>query len=551
MKFQILRLLVFGLAIVPVTVFSQSVPLTQDSYVTNGSTQNNGAASTLNVDSTLGSNALVQFDLSALPAGLVPANIFKATLTLFTTKVSTSGNVNIFVANGPWSETAVNGNNAPVAGTSVASGVAVPATNRFLTVDVTAAVQSWLNGVANNGFLIEPAGTVSVEFDSKESTTTSHSATLNIFLTSTPTATISSLSPASVASGSAGFTVTVSGSGYVAGSVVSWNGSTVEALATTFVNSTKLTAAVPASLISGSGSANIVVQNPGGSQSNLAVFTVVGPAVSSISPVSTVAGSPDFTLSVTGTGFATGSTVSWNAGSTPVALATALLNSTQLTATVPASLVARPGTASLTVQNSGAGQSSATVFSISAPAVTSLSPISTPAGSAPIVITLKGSGFLSGSTVQWSAGSTTTNLSTTFVSATQMTAVVPVNLTTAPGSASIGVMNPGGSASNSSAFSIGAVVSVLPSISSLSPASAAAGSSALTITINGSGFVANSAVLWKNGSAGSFLSVTVVSPTQITAVVPASLLAKATRAASVAVQNPGGLNSGALAFTVN
>jgi hypothetical protein len=71
------------------------------------------------------------------------------------------------------------------------------------------------------------------------------------------------------------------------------------------------------------------------------------------------------------------------------------------------------------------------------------------------------------------------------------------------------------------------------------------------MTITGSGFVANSAVLWKNGSAGSFLTATIVSPTQITAVVPASLLAKATRAVSVAVQNPGGLNSGALPFTVN
>jgi hypothetical protein len=75
------------------------------------------------------------------------------------------------------------GTNAPVAAAVVASGVSVSMSDNYLYVDATAAVQSWLNGTtANSGFIVTPnTGTgVNVAFDSKESTTTSHPATLTI-----------------------------------------------------------------------------------------------------------------------------------------------------------------------------------------------------------------------------------------------------------------------------------------------------------------------------------------------------------------------------------
>jgi hypothetical protein len=173
-----------GMAALPVAALAQTVPLTQDSYVVPGNGTNYGAAVTIDVGGTTNDEALVQFDLTTLPAGITGTNVAKATLTLFANKVGSAGTVNISVANGAWGETAVNGTNAPVPGATVAGGIPVPTEDDYLYVDATQAVQNWVNGVTpNNGFLITPNTGVSVFFDSKESTTTSHPATLTIILT--------------------------------------------------------------------------------------------------------------------------------------------------------------------------------------------------------------------------------------------------------------------------------------------------------------------------------------------------------------------------------
>jgi FG-GAP-like repeat/Abnormal spindle-like microcephaly-assoc'd, ASPM-SPD-2-Hydin len=81
------------------------------------------------------------------------------------------------------------------------------------------------------------------------------------------------LSPAAVAPGSAGFTLTVNGTGFVSGAVVSWNASP---LATTFVSGSQLSATVPASDIAVAGTASVTVLNPGpgAAASNVASFEV-------------------------------------------------------------------------------------------------------------------------------------------------------------------------------------------------------------------------------------------------------------------------------------
>ena len=173
------------LAVVPAGVFAQSVTLTQDSSVIPGSAANYGKAATVTVGGPNGAQALAQFDLTALPSGTTSANIAKATLTLFVTKVVAAGTVNISVASGAWTEPGVNGLNAPTSAAAVASGVSVSAAGAFVSVDATAAVQSWLNGTTNNGFIVQAGdGVVNIAFDSKESITTSHPAVLAIALSS-------------------------------------------------------------------------------------------------------------------------------------------------------------------------------------------------------------------------------------------------------------------------------------------------------------------------------------------------------------------------------
>ena len=187
-----LRLLC-SLTLLPMAAFAQTVPITQDSYVVTSpaSGTNFGSTVTINVTNAAtsnGSQALVQFDLTALPPGTTAANVTKATLTLFVKTVGAAGTINVSLANGSWTEAGVTANNAPVPCAAVASGIplSIGSTNTYLYVDATAAVQSWLNGTTNNGFIITPNDSVvGVTFDSKESTTTSHPATLTIIFGAT------------------------------------------------------------------------------------------------------------------------------------------------------------------------------------------------------------------------------------------------------------------------------------------------------------------------------------------------------------------------------
>ncbi len=171
------------LALLPAAALAQDAVLTQDSYVVPGNPVNFGSATTINVGGPTAAQGLVQFNLSTLPSGTTGSGIAKATLLLFVNKLGTAGTVNFSVANGAWTESGVNGTNAPVAAAAIASGVSINAGGAYVAVDATAAVQSWLNGTTNNGIIITPNdGSVLVAFDSKESTTTSHPAMLSITL---------------------------------------------------------------------------------------------------------------------------------------------------------------------------------------------------------------------------------------------------------------------------------------------------------------------------------------------------------------------------------
>lgn len=93
------------------------------------------------------------------------------------------------------------------------------------------------------------------------------------------------------------------------------------------------------------------------------------------------------------------------------------------------------------------------------PTLTSLSPTFAGAGGQSFVLTVYGTNFVSTSMVQWNQA----NLSTTFVSSTQMTAVVPQSNIAQPGTAYITVNSPspGGGTTDPIAFPINAVPPVV------------------------------------------------------------------------------------------
>jgi hypothetical protein len=120
------------------------------------------------------------------------------------------------------------------------------------------------------------------------------SGTLNFTITQpNPVPTITSLNPNSVVAGSASFTLTINGTGFLNTSTVWWNGAERP---TTFVNATTLTIQVPVSDIASAGTVAIVVRNPapGGGSSTAATFTITQPnpvpALTTLNPNSAIAG---------------------------------------------------------------------------------------------------------------------------------------------------------------------------------------------------------------------------------------------------------------------
>jgi hypothetical protein len=87
------------------------------------------------------------------------------------------------------------------------------------------------------------------------------------------------LVPASAAPGSSGFTLTVTGTGFVTGAVLNWNGS---ARTTTVVSSSQVQATITSADVAHIGTANVTVVNPapGGGVSNVVYFPVRQPAAS-------------------------------------------------------------------------------------------------------------------------------------------------------------------------------------------------------------------------------------------------------------------------------
>ena len=184
-----------------------------------------------------------------------------------------------------------------------------------------------------------------------------------------------------------------------------------------------------------------------------------------------------------------------------------------------------------------------------------ISPASEVAGSADLTITITASktfSFGGGgpwiNKVLWSDNGTDTELSSTIVSTSQLTAIVPAALLSIPVQTKLRVEvwdhieGTLVATSSSVPFTVTQTPVPSPSISSISPSTVAAGSPDLTITIDGSNFghfrhFIYSTVFWTiNGNlhdTGTWLQTTIVSDSQLTVVIPAKLLQSPTSAGIV------------------
>ena len=286
----------------------------------------------------------------------------------------------------------------------------------------------------------------------------SSSNALNYYINS-PVPVFSSMSPAGALAGSAGFTLTANGAGFISSSVVRWNGSDRK---TTVISSTQLTATISSTDVAYAGIVAVTVFNPAanpgiscgtdGGTSNALSFPINNPRPSlvSLSPSSVLAGGIHFTLSVTGSGFISSSVVLWNNSNR----VTTFISSTQLTASIPASDIANPGTAQITVFNPtpGGGTSNSLAFAINPPpfSLVSLSPASTVAGGSDFTLTAAGTGFTSASVIRWNGS----DRATTFVSSTSLQARILATDIASVGTAQVSTFDPSAGTSNALSFVI-------------------------------------------------------------------------------------------------
>src|SRR5579862_8576719 len=143
-----------------------------------------------------------------------------------------------------------------------------------------------------------------------------------------PVPAITNLSPASAPAGAGAQTLTINGTNFLSNSTASFNGASHT---TTFVNGTQLTISLTAPELATVGSYAVIVTNPapGGGASNSVSFAVIfpPPVITGLSPSSATAGAAAQTLTIIGTGFVSGSTVTFNGG----ARAATFVNANHLT----------------------------------------------------------------------------------------------------------------------------------------------------------------------------------------------------------------------------
>jgi uncharacterized protein (TIGR03437 family) len=362
-----------------------------------------------------------------------------------------------------------------------------------------------------------------------------------------PVPTLASLNPSFAVVNGGGFTLTVTGTNFINGAVVQWNGA---ARPTTFVSATQLTAQIPAADVTTIGNVAVTVANPapGGGTSNAVQFQVLSanavPVLTSLSPNTTQAGGGAFTLTVNGTNFVNGSTVRWNGENRQ----TNFVSAAQLTALITAADIANTGTAQVTVLNPAGTTSNALSFNITppnpAPTLTSVNPTSANAGGAEFTLTVTGTNFINGSVVRWNGNTRTT----VFVNSTSLSVQIPASDIASAGTAQITVFNPapGGGTSNSLSFPI-VQPNPVPTLTALNPNSVAVGSGAFTLTLTGTNFINTSVVTWN----GATRTTNFVNATTLTIQVPAADVANAaTVELKVTNPAPGGGTSNGLNLTI-
>jgi hypothetical protein len=327
---------------------------------------------------------------------------------------------------------------------------------------------------------------------------------------------LSSINPATITAGSPDTPSTAIGTGFTVDHIVTLNGGEVP---TTFVSDTQLDYVVPANYAATPVTFYVYVHKSGGMSSNqlpLVIEAVAAPALTltAINPTSVNTGDPDTTFTLTGTGF----DATCQVGVQGSLVAHTLISDTSIQAVVPASRLASPGSLGIFVTR-GAETSDTLTFQVVSSVVPvvldSIAPTSVPVGNTG-PITFTGSGFTPDCLAQ--CGSTI--LTTTFVSVTELTAVLDPSMVLAPGTLSLRVFD--NVTVSISAYLPLTVEAAAPAmtLTNINPFTAIVGAGNTPFDVNGTGFDATCVVR----SDGVDLATVFLDATLMGATMPAAFL---------------------------
>ncbi len=249
--------------------------------------------------------------------------------------------------------------------------------------------------------------------------------------------------------------VTISGSGFQTGASVT-AGSGITVTNVTRVDAATMTATFQISPGALSGARDVRVVNPDGSSAQRNDSFTVGNAVAvtGVSPNTRGRGAQNQTVVITGTNFASGAVVSFSGGGITVDSVT-FVSSSRLDAVIDVASGAALGQRNVTVTNPGglAGTCTGCFNVTGAPTVTAAAPTSLARGQQARDVTITGTGFLAGATVNFGADITVTSVNVS--SSTSLVARVNVDVDAVLGARNVSVSNPdGGTGSCTGCFSV-------------------------------------------------------------------------------------------------
>ena len=333
---------------------------------------------------------------------------------------------------------------------------------------------------------------------------------------------ITTLDPRSTPAGSGPITLIVIGRGFSPGAFVSFGDAS---LTPTVTLGGQLNVTVPANLLTQVRIVPVTVTNPDGAISNSADFVVDQFRILSLSPDRRTATALGFNLTVTGNGFLPGANVRFG----DVSLSPIGSTSGSMTVNVPAAAISVAGTVQVSVSNPGGQVSNTLPFIVRpVPVIDSVNPSSIPVPTTATTIAVTGRNFFEGVTLNYLGQSLATN----FISATQLSGIIPANFPPSFSTTGLTAVTPDGVASAGFVFPASPLTINVPNVN--------VGDGNVMIIITGSGFGPGTQVQFACPPAAPVtLQTTTGTATSITAVIPGSLLTQPCNARIIVI-GPGG-----------